>query len=554
MKTIKSYYKQFESLFGSMKFAVVIIGLFTIALVYGTFMESYHGADYANRLVYKSWWFILIQICMFISIVVATIVRLPMKKRLYGFYTIHLGLITLFVGSLVTYINGIDGSLELMPNTPSRKVIINEDFLKVSIMSENKAIKFPLPYTAFQTKMNGNYKDFIKVTDYIPSAKLETYWEKSNLPKGTIDHGSTYMIFNQNLSQEFTLALNPGSDFKSSQTLGLLNLHYMPKTLYSCFIQNSKSGYLIWNTELNTCFTPEQKKLTITKTDKGSEFILYKYKGEDLKFFPNFSPLPVNDDLTKRTDSPFRVFSRNLFTEKPHLFLFGDKVAFYKKRKKSWVGHEFNQENTLIKLPWMQFQLRLLTHHEGMTPYQRPVFTKPIQDKSEIIEGDIQAVKVNLNNNEFWVRSDAPLAVANGTSQIRFQLVKKELNLPYQITLSKFKMKTNPGTNTPASYESFVDLLDGRNTLPASEHHVFMNNPLKYDDFTFYQSSYFQVGPDMYGSVFSVNYDPGRPIKYLGSFLLVFGSIWHYIIRRKRKKSPAKAKQESSLVPEVQNA
>lgn len=552
MNIIKSYYKKFESIFGSMKFAVVIITLFAITLGYGTFMESYHGAEFANRLVYKSWWFMLLQLMMFISIVVATIVRLPMKKRLYGFYTIHLGLITIFIGALVTYINGIDGSLELMPNTPSRKVIINEDFLKITLIEEQKSIKFNLPFSAYPTKMDGNYNEYIKVKEYIPSAKLETLWQKSNLPEGTIAHGSSYMIFNNNMNQDFTMSLDPNSDFKSTQKLGLLNIHYMPITLYKCFTSDSKSGFLIWNTEENTCFTPEEKKIEIAATSKGNKFIVFKYKNEMLKFFPNFSPLPVNDDLTKKTDSPFRIFSRSLFQDKPHLFLFGEKLAFYKKRKNKWIGHSFDNDHKLIELPWMQFKLRLLAHHNNQSPVQKPVFTLPVQDKGEIVEGNIKAVKVSLNNKEFWVRSDAPLALQNGQTEVRFQIVPKELNLPYQITLQKFKMETNPGTNSPASYESFVDLLDGRINDPASEHHVFMNNPLKYDEFTFYQSSYFPVGPEMYGSVFTVNYDPGRAIKYLGCILLIFGCIWHFYIRRKKT---VKAKiSKSPIIPEVQNA
>ena len=100
-------------------------------------------------------------------------------------------------------------------------------------------------------------------------------------------------------------------------------------------------------------------------------------------------------------------------------------------------------------------------------------------------------------------------------------------------------MNTNPGTNDPASYESFIHLLDGRTNSGLEKHHVFMNNPLKYDDFTFYQSSYFQVGPNQYASVLSVNYDPGRFFKYLGSLLIVLGSIWHYILNRKKRKVSA---------------
>ena len=39
-------------------------------------------------------------------------------------------------------------------------------------------------------------------------------------------------------------------------------------------------------------------------------------------------------------------------------------------------------------------------------------------------------------------------------------------------------MDKDPGTNNPASYESFVQLFsrDG-----ATDHHIYMNNPLKFD-------------------------------------------------------------------------
>ena len=95
MEKIFDIYKKIEAILSNVKFAVVIISLFTVALIYGTFMESYHGTDYANRLVYKAWWFMLIQLGMFLSIFMATVVRLPLKKRLYGFYVIHAGLIVL---------------------------------------------------------------------------------------------------------------------------------------------------------------------------------------------------------------------------------------------------------------------------------------------------------------------------------------------------------------------------------------------------------------------------------------------------------------------------
>lgn len=142
---------------------------------------------------------------------------------------------------------------------------------------------------------------------------------------------------------------------------------------------------------------------------------------------------------------------------------------------------------------------------------------------------------------KYWVTNQAPIELTNGTDKVKFSLATKEISIPYQITLDRFQMNTNPGSETPASYESFVQLLDGRTENNIENFHVFMNNPMKYDDFTYYQSSYFPVGKDQYGSVLSVNYDPGRFFKYFGSFLIVFGSIWHYLINRKKTKRDAHA-------------
>ena len=548
MQNLSKTYKKLERTIGGLKFAVIIISVFTISLVYGTFMESYHGAEFANRLVYKSWWFMAIQAMMFLSILMATLIRLPAKPRLYGFYTIHAGLIIIFIGSFITYISGVDGSIQLLPNSPSNKVIINEDLLRIEYPARKKAITFALPFKAFENDINGQYED-IQIGRYLPSADNKLEWKESS---EKVEHAGRYLIFNdqRGISQELTLALNPASDFKSTTKLGPLSIHYMPKTLTQCFGLQSQSGFLIWNTESGECFTPEQKNIQMSKTKQGNSFLTFKYEGSWLKFFPDFSPLPINEDLTRREDTPYRVFSRSIFQDKPHLFVFGKSAAYYVKRKKKWVVKSF--DNDILALPWMGFQMRLLEHVDGRYPVKVPSYTRPIQDSGKIIAGDMKAVEVSLFGKYYWITSENPLVLDNGKEQIRIRITQKQLVLPYQINLDNFKMQKNPGTNSPASYESFVTLLDGRISEGGKKHHVFMNNPLKYDGFTFYQSSYFAIGPDEYGSVFSVNFDPGRPIKYLGSLLLVLGSIWHYFIRRKRRKK--KSIQSHQILVGEQNA
>lgn len=539
MDQILKTYKKIEATLANVKFAVVIISLFTVSLVYGTFMESYHGTDYANRLVYKAWWFMLIQLGMFLSIFMATVVRLPMKKRLYGFYVIHAGLLILFIGSFFTYVNGVDGILQLLPNTPASTVNLSEDMLRVEFKNQKKSFQMPLPYVHKETELDTTIEKIVKVKSFIPFAEKQIEWVNDSKHFDQ-QHSSQYLLFNENVSQELTLSLSPRSDYKSSERLGPLNVHYMPKFLEKCFANQGESGFLVWNLVSGDCFTPESKNYAIAKTNKGARFVAFEHGNTLLKFFPDFSPVAVNDDLSKNENSPFRVLSTGLFVDKPHLFLFGESVAYYKKIRKAWVVKPLSKDN-IVKLPWMNFKVRLLKHSPDRYPIQVPKSVVPIQDNSKIIKGDIKAVKIEVGGKDYFVRSDGPLELSNSSLNVRLQITSKQIKLPYQITLERFKMNKNPGTNDPASYESFVQLLDGRGSTGVEKHHVFMNNPLKYDDFTFYQASYFPVGKDssgaeQYGSAFSVNYDPGRFFKYLGSLLIVLGSIWHFIINRKKTK------------------
>lgn len=175
MQTLVRYYRKVELFFGNLKFAVIIITLFALALAYGTFMESYHGAEYANRLIYKSLPFMALQFCMFLSILFATLIRLPPKKHLYGFYTIHAGLIILFLGSYITYDSGVDGTITLAPNLPSRQIQVSQDELRIQFPTAGKEVSVDLPFHAGEVNLNLEYEG-IKLKRFLPFAKSALSW------------------------------------------------------------------------------------------------------------------------------------------------------------------------------------------------------------------------------------------------------------------------------------------------------------------------------------------------------------------------------------------
>ncbi len=525
--------RSLEKLLGNVKFAVIIILIFAAYLAYGTFQESYHGVDYVNRHVYKSYSFMAVQFLMFLSIFIATLVRLPARKALYGFYTLHAGLLLLFLGSFVTYYAGIDGTLNLPPNTPNRKIVIPKDELIIKKPNEGKELIYPLPYVHNEIDLNEKFEN-IRLSTYLPFADDVTEWqEPDNAQLNNFAHSSSYFLSNQRMSENLTFSLNEASDFKTSTQLGPLGVHYLPKGLNECF--TSKKDFILWDVQTQKCL--ENPEFDIKKTE-NAELILVKTKYLQLAFLPNMTPLPIfvtkDNQIRVKESSPHRLFNKKVFEENPNLFLFGRSISYFDSDEEKWVTKDFGDKRTL-ELPWMGFQVSLTQHEDEKYPVKIPRYTKPIEENQNKLAGGVRALLVIIEDptgdKEVWVKKDKPIEVTLAGQKYTFDLRNHVIELPYEITLNRFAMDKDPGTNNPASYESFVSLFDNGET---SKHHVFMNNPLKYRGMTFYQSSYYQSqqgGP--YSSILSVNYDPGRWIKYLGSILLVLGSLWHFVIRKK---------------------
>ncbi|MDC1174896.1 cytochrome c biogenesis protein ResB [Bacteriovoracaceae bacterium] len=516
-----------ENTLGGLKCAVTLILIFTVGMVVGTFFESYYGTEFAGKTIYKTWWFMSIQGLMFLSIVFATFRRLPPKKRLYGFYTIHLGLILIGCGSFVTYYAGVDGSILLQPNTPAREIILPQDVLKIEIPDEGRVVTYRLPNSAFKTSLDEIYKD-IKLVDFLPYAEKKFQWQdsKNSYSEKEPLHSSEYLISNDNVSQQFLVSLHPESiEYEGNVTLGPLTIHYLPNGLAKCFAFNNKSKLILWDRESVTCNTPEEINVPVKVTKTGSRFLVIEKDGGYLSFFPDASPWPMDEKLNMNQQSSIRVFSKKLFEDKPNLFLFGEKIAFYDKDEQKWEVREFNSSTTKLDLPWMGFELSLLQHQEKKVPINIPVPTWPIQKNNQLIKGNLKAVSLEVKGKNYWLTNERAMTLLIAGKKMNFILAKDSLVLPFEFVLTRFKMDKDPGTNSPASYESFVRLFteDG-----PSDHHIYMNNPLKHEGFTFYQASYSQDRQGNYSSTLSANVDQGRAIKYLGSLLLFIGSLLHY--------------------------
>jgi hypothetical protein len=114
---------------------------------------------------------------------------------------------------------------------------------------------------------------------------------------------------------------------------------------------------------------------------------------------------------------------------------------------------------------------------------------------------------------------------AGGQASVAYR--SPELEVPFRVTLLKFNSDKYPGSNMPATYESWVRVDDAERGT--SEHHISMNNPLHYRGYIFFQASFVEGTPMM--SIFSVARAPGLPLVYLGVALIASGVAWMFYLK-----------------------
>ncbi len=518
MKSLISLFKKIETTLGSLKFAVIIILIFAVYLAYGTIIESFHGAEYAARAIYKHPFFFLIQLCMFLSILIATLHRMPLQKRLYGFYTLHAGLLILFIGSFISFLAGVDGVLTLYPQTATQQFELQKDqlIIRPDRLNSQKFHQITLPY-AFSSKNIDLKIDNIHLLQYYPFAQIETKWQKSSQ-----DYDSAhYLLANEQVQQDFFFSRHPQAMLKDQLQMGPLTINFFPGFLFQCVTQSS--DFIIWNEEQKKCLNVQKSKV-IDRAVQGEIYQLITAE-KTFRFQPDAAPFELDEQKRFQPNSGWRLLNKTQFTQGPNLMLFADQLAFF--HQDQWHYHSLTES---ITLPWMNFQMQLLKLSQDQYPAKIISATKPVLDEGKVVQGNLKAIQIQLDDEIFWVDSQEPLQMRDQNQKIvSFKLSAQSLKLPYEITLNEFRMDTDPGTKNPASYQSFVTVFDGQKT---TRHNISMNQPLVHQDFTLYQNSYFKIAPDVYGSTLTVNYDPGRSWKYLGSLLLVLGTLWHFLLRR----------------------
>ena len=108
---------------------------------------------------------------------------------------------------------------------------------------------------------------------------------------------------------------------------------------------------------------------------------------------------------------------------------------------------------------------------------------------------------------------------------------------PFMMTLNDFNHDKYPGSDVPKNFSSDVTLMDYQ-TGKTHDHRIYMNHPLRYKGFTFYQASF---GENDTLSILQVVQNPSWLIPYISCLIISLGLLLqfcaHFYTFIKRRQS-----------------
>lgn len=197
------------------------------------------------------------------------------------------------------------------------------------------------------------------------------------------------------------------------------------------------------------------------------------------------------------------------------------RYEIYTKSRGGLTGQGFIAESDSISTGWMGIQLRLLKYIPHAE--QKIEYTKRERPNGNLTS----AVLIDFSGQQVWVGLNSNVRILDDDTMYVVSYRNRLLDLGFDMVLEQFQVGRYQGTNRAKSYESVV-YVDGLGSQQIS-----MNNPLKHGGYTFYQASFQEDAKGVATtSILSVNRDPGRFLKYFGSFIIVLGMIVMFYFKR----------------------
>jgi hypothetical protein len=204
-------------------------------------------------------------------------------------------------------------------------------------------------------------------------------------------------------------------------------------------------------------------------------------------------------------------------------------------------------------------QVRRAMHRNRFVPAD----LRPGVERSGYAPGVRARLTAGGKSADFWLQQTGnllvspdelltPVTVGGETYRIGYSIQLREL--PFELKLLRAEQEVDPGTQSPATYTSYVQMTDKEQNILGQDEVITMNEPLDHRGFKVYQIGYEALGFDanrrpLNRSTFTIGRDPGMSLKYAGTFMLAGGIICMFYMRAYFFKPRGRAPQGTAPVP-----
>lgn len=587
------------NLLSSVKLGAVLMVIVAIGSTAGTFIESYMspsalfffllpmpcesfmemiqssvgGREAAYGTVYAATWFEVVMALMIVNLTLSFIKRAPYKLHQIGFATIHFAMIVILISAGITRFMGYEGSMPIREGATTDYIYTVKTY--ASVASRTQEASFPV--NAFK-RGNPNRWSKVVVDGETFDLGVVEFWPRFTQVYREGEGGPAGFQFRTSEDGEIVSKVMRAGE--------RINIGDSPATLFTHGFSGEMSGTpygdLRVRHEGEICSIPVFNPDGVVHTCGSLSLEIIEFNGS----YTASGNKEADDELknpmirVKINDGRGREGERILFAHHPDFSmshnggedLFGDLDMVYTVK----TGVEFNHlgDRVQARASFPIETMNMETDERGMVAAgeifelkEKTLYVNegwsfnffPMRIMKSVVLAPAEsedpkapaAARMVLRDGEGHEASAICVQHSRGESvqlngkSYRLNYGSIKLYLDYSLTLDDFVLNTYPGSDNPATYESYVTLNDPEKGIQNEKVHIYMNNPLSHRGSKHFQSSY---DPDRRGTVLTVNHDPGKIPTYIGYTLISLGFILLLFKNLMKPKTQTQPKTLMSVV------
>lgn len=561
----------------SVKLTVVLLAIILVTLIAGTIFEANRGTKAAQFLFYNSRWFDALLIFFALNLTCCTIRRFKRKLSQIGFITTHIGVMTILIGGLMSRNLKIEGQLVVPEGEQRSYILLDSNVLTVTATRGEERIA--REYDTHYDKLGGrtDVHDVFHVPEAGIDVIVDRFYPDFRSEEVLADSSAT-----RNLAVELLVRGFGGET--AAAIFAAPEMSRQPRIAPATFSLVEAPDQAAVERELGPPGPATSRRLGVVEIELASGARIeipvdggfgrpHPVPGTPVEvnlrgFYPHFmvsgqeytsrSPAMANPAVVVEIKGPGGAHEQHLlFSDQPETSTAhregGDlsKSARYRREPAVTV---IAAEVKLVRGPdgAVHYVARgaggaggaerrgtLAPEREVQYPEAGVHFTlervlEHAQFQERIWNGGREAVNPALHvtvrdgkeERTLWVGTGMPHPVAIGGREVTVDYRSRRFDLGFSVQLEDFREINYPGISMAQSFESDVVVTAPDKQFPRM---ISMNNPLKFRGFKLFQSS-FQRG-ERETSIFSVARDPGVPVVYTGSLILVVGLILIFFVK-----------------------